>query len=150
MTISASAIRDQVTSVIQGISTFGAANVTTGDYAVLDTTTTGYAVVVQWVSVDQTEETFDGADGVSNYTQTHHLVAEGYIKDYGILTDWVNHQVTFADQMVSTFLTNASAPGTYDFAIVRRIEALPGLFVRGDAQFKRLDAHIETTSYAED
>lgn len=150
MSTSASAILDGLLAQVQAIGAFGSANVTKGDYAVLDTTTTGYAVVCRFHAMDLEPEAFDDDEGANNTaTITYHV--DGYIKFQNDELTYQTRPAAFVDQLRTKVDSDRTLGGVCDDAILQRAEELTVDFdlKRGDQRYKLVRATVVATKYAE-
>lgn len=151
MSTSASAIMDGLISIIGSIDGVGAANVAK-DYSVLDTTTSayGFAVVVQFASLEMADETFDDSAGTNDTSRLIYYV-EGFIKYLSDEAAFHANRARFADKLVTQLEAHRTLSDTCDTSILRRVEDMTterDVDFNG-SMFKWLRGTVEAVKYAD-
>lgn len=120
MASSASAIMDELVSVLAGMTDVGAGNATWKGYDILETATSRYCFIVRPSGGSNKAAAFGGDIVLYESDQTY--IAEGYVKEQGDTPDYMEAQATLIQDMQTTIDDHRTLNSTVATAMLARWE----------------------------
>lgn len=136
------AIRDALVSIIGAASAIGSANVGYTSYNVLDTTTTGYAVIVRPATIEQVAESYGRFD-----TSLITCRCEGFVKHHGDDAAYMAKQWIMVDDVLAELFAHDDLDGTCANAICTRVEIRPQEWSIAGNVWQQIDFFVQATVY---
>ncbi len=141
MSSSASAIADELVTVLAGIASVGSGNATKSGYDILESTTSQCCFMVRPTGGDNNFANF--GDAATPYDKQMTLRAEGFVRDAGDAATYLNAQFTLIQAVQDAIDDKRTLNSTVEMAWVERWDVPDNEWNIGGAVWQPINFHIK-------
>jgi len=139
---SASAIKDALVSILGAHTSASAANVSFGDYLVVEQCAGHCAIVVELPHIEQDPLAFGRSE-----EGTYDFPISIYVKNYGDVATFRTQCITIIDEIATALNDHDDLDNTCQAAILKTVRPQPGMWAVGAQEWKQIDCTIRATVF---